>query len=129
VLPDSDIVYLNERGIAFELATEANMTCVIIPVWPLPPGYNRPHADMLLRLSAGYPDIPPDMWWFDPAISLANGQTVQATELIEPYLGRVWQRWSRHFVAGQWQSGIDGMESYFALIRAELHRCVLEASR
>jgi hypothetical protein len=129
VLPDSDIAFLDERGIAFELDTEANMTCVIIPAWPLPPGYNRSHADLLLRLSAGYPDIPPDMWWFDPAIALATGQSVQATELIESYLGRSWQRWSRHFVAGQWQSGIDGLESYFALIRAELHRCVPEPAQ
>ena len=124
MLPDSDIAYLNERGIGYELANEANMTCVVIPQWPLPPGYNQTYADLLLRLSAGYPDIPPDMWWFDPAVTLANGQTVQATELTEPYLGRSWQRWSRHFTNGQWQSGIDGLESYFALIRAELHRCV-----
>lgn len=129
MLPDSDIAYLNERAIEFKLATEANMTCVIIPAWRLPPGYNHSQADLLLRLSAGYPDIPPDMWWFDPAICLANGQAVQATELIEPYLGRTWQRWSRHFVPGQWQSGIDGLESYFALIRAELNRCIPEPAQ
>lgn len=127
MLPDSDIAYLNERGIRFEVANEANMTCVIIPAWALPPGYSHPSADLLLRLSAGYPDIPPDMWWFDPAISLATGQAVQATESIEPYLGRKWQRWSRHFLPGQWQSGIDGLESYFALIRAELLRCLPES--
>jgi hypothetical protein len=129
VLPDSDITYLNERGITYQLASEANMTCVTIPAWPLPAGYNRTDADLLLRLSAGYPDIPPDMWWFDPAVTLSNGQMIQATELTEPYLGRIWQRWSRHFNAGQWQSGIDGLESYLALIRAELHRCVPAPAR
>lgn len=129
MLPDSDIAYLSQRQISFELAAEANMTCIIVREWSLPLGYNHPHADLLLRLSAGYPDIPPDMWWFDPAISLATGQTVQATEQMEPYLGRTWQRWSRHFVSGQWQSGIDGLESYFALIRAELHRCVPESAK
>jgi len=39
--------------------------------------------------------------------------------VTEQYLGRSWQRWSRHFAAGQWQSGVDGLESYIALMRAE----------
>ena len=71
----------------------------------------------------GYPDVAPDMWWFDPGIRLADGTAVPATELVEVYVGRQWQRWSRHFQAGQWQSGIDGLESFFALIRVELARC------
>ena len=123
MLPESDISYLEERGTAYEVASEANMTCVVIRAWPLPGGFNLSQADLLLRLSAGYPDVPPDMWWFDPAVTLANGQRVHATEHSQPYLNRTWQRWSRHLQAGQWQSGIDGLESYLALISAELHRC------
>ena len=129
MLPDSDIAYLNERGISYQLANEANMTCVIISTWPLPPGFNHANADLLLRLNAGYPDIPPDMWWFSPDVTLASGERLPATEVVEPYLNRTWHRWSRHFNAGQWQSGIDGLESYLALIRAELHRCVPEPAR
>ncbi len=67
--------------------------------------------------------MPPDMWWFSPAIRLADGRTVQATEVIERHLGKDWQRWSRHFNAGQWRSGIDSLESFLALIRRELERC------
>ena len=125
-LPDPDIAFLAERGIAYQLASEANMTCLIVPTWVLPTGYSHQHVDMLLRLNAGYPDIPPDMWWFDPAVTFADSRPVPATQVIEPYLGRSWQRWSRHFTPGQWQSGIDGLESFFALIRGELNRCVLE---
>jgi hypothetical protein len=62
------------------------------------------------------------MWWFDPLIKLADGRIAQATEATEHHLGRNWQRWSRHFKPGQWQSGIDGLESYLALIRHELAR-------
>jgi E2/UBC family protein E len=62
------------------------------------------------------------MWWFCPGIKLADGRAAQATEAIERHLGRDWQRWSRHFQAGQWRSGIDGLESYLALIRQELGR-------
>jgi len=114
--------YLTERSINHSVATEANATCVVLPDFALPPGLNPSHSDLLLRLNAGYPDIAPDMWWFDPPVKRADGQTIPATEVVEQYLGRRWQRWSRHFSNGQWQSGIDGLESYLALIRRELGR-------
>jgi hypothetical protein len=64
------------------------------------------------------------MWWFDPAIRLQDGRAVRATEVTEHHVGRTWQRWSRHFNAGQWRSGVDSLESYLALISRELERCV-----
>jgi len=78
----------------------------------------------LLRFSPGYPDVAPDMWWFDPPVRRRDGQPIPATEVIERYLGRSWQRWSRHFAAGQWRSGVDGLESFLALVRKELERHV-----
>ena len=123
-LPENDLTSLGERGVRYQVASEANMTCVILPAYPLPVGYDRATSDLLIRLSPGYPDVPPDMWWFDPPVKLANGGTVQATESMENHLGRTWQRWSRHFNQGQWQSGIDCLETFIALIRKELERCV-----
>lgn len=123
-LPDADLAYLQERGMAYSVATESNMTCVVIPGWQLPIGFNVESADLLIRLNPGYPDIQPDMWWFAPALHLANGTKLRATEVTESYLGRSWQRWSRHLQQGQWQSGVDGLESYVALIRRDLERSV-----
>jgi hypothetical protein len=100
------------------------MTCVVFPGFVLPSGYNVQQADLLLRLSPGFPDVAPDMWWFSPAVRLADGRSVQATDVTEHHLGRPWQRWSRHFNAGQWRSGIDSIESFLALIRKELQRWV-----
>ena len=105
------------------------MTCVVMPQWPLPSGLDRDAVDLLVRLSAGYPDIPPDMWWFSPPVHLANGEALPATNVVETYLGRRWQRWSRHFRNGQWQSGVDGLESFFALIRQDLEHSVPEMAR
>lgn len=105
------------------------MTCVVLPDFRLPSGYDRGESDLLIRLGPGYPDTAPDMWWFDPAIRLADGRTIQATEVVESHLGRHWQRWSRHFSAGQWRSGLDGLESYIALIRGELDRSALAPAR
>ena len=119
-LPEVDLAFLIERGIAHETTEADGMTCVVFPGFQLPDGLDRPNADLLVRLPALYPDVAPDMWWFDPGVHMANGGAIQATESVEQHLGRSWQRWSRHFEAGQWQSGIDGLESYLALITREL---------
>jgi hypothetical protein len=124
MLPVSDNNYLKERAPNHVVSAEANVICVLIPVYPLPEGFDRAHSDLLLRLSAGYPDIPPDMWWFDPPVRRADGQAIPATEVIEHHLGRSWQRWSRHFKPGQWESGTDSLESFLALLRRELERSV-----
>lgn len=128
-LPHADEQYLADRGLEHQVSPEQKMTCVVIQRWALPAGYNATQADLLLRLGAGYPDVAPDMWWFDPPLHRTDGKTIPATDVIETHVGRQWQRWSRHFNGGQWQSGIDGLESYLALIRRELERCCgVEAS-
>ncbi|MDE0077726.1 MAG: hypothetical protein OXO50_09415 [Caldilineaceae bacterium] len=123
-LPAVDIAFLNERGIGHDIAVESGMTCIVIPQWPLPLGFDQTKADLLVRLTPGYPDVPPDMWWFDPPVRRADGQELPATSVVEHYLGRTWQRWSRHFSGAQWKSGVDCLESYLALIRQELERGV-----
>ena len=128
-LPAIDVAYLGERGIAHEIVVDSGMTCVVMPQWPLPRGFDRDESDLLVRLSPGYPDVPPDMWWFSPSVHLANDQELPATSVVEDYLERSWQRWSRHFSGGQWQSGVDGLESFLALIRQNLERSVPETAR
>ena len=128
-LPQVDMDYLSVCGYAFQVSDEANMTCVVFNSYKLPAGYDRAEADLLIRISAGYPDVPPDMWWLTPAIHLSNGTTVQATEQTEIHLGRPWQRWSRHFPQGRWLSGVDSIESYLALIRKELQKWVPASAR
>ena len=128
-LPELDATYLNERDIAHEIILESGMICVILHQWPLPKGLDHDAADLLVRLNPGYPDVQPDMWWFSPAVRRTDGQELPNTNVVESYLGRTWQRWSRHFSSGQWRSGIDGLESYLALIRQDLERGVPENAR
>lgn len=124
-LPETDLVQLAERGEAYEISSDANMICVVIRNFRLPEGYETTQSDLLLRLNPGYPDVPPDMWWFDPPVRLTAGRVIPATDCTEQYLGHSWQRWSRHFGPGQWRSGIDSLETFLALIRGELQRCAL----
>lgn len=121
-LPPDDTKYLASRAEECTIHPESGLTCIVLHDFPLPPGYQSAKADLLLRLSAGYPDVAPDMWWFDPPVLRADGAEIPQTNVIEVYLGRSWQRWSRHLQSGQWQSGVDSVESFLALVRSELFR-------
>jgi hypothetical protein len=121
MLPTIDIDQLKERALGHQVSSEAGMICVLIPRYALPPGFRQGTSDLLIRLSPGYPDIPPDMWWFDPPVQRVDGQEIPCTQVRERHLGREWQRWSRHLTAGQWRSGVDSLESFLAIIRRELH--------
>ena len=123
-LPQTDIIFLKERVVEYLIEPESDMICVTLPQWPLPNGFDQNESDLLIRLNSGYPDVPPDMWWFSPAIYLENGQPLPATNVMENHLGREWQRWSRHLNNGQWLSGIYGLENFLALIRQDLERSV-----
>jgi hypothetical protein len=123
MLPTVDANFLAERGIHHSVQEDGGMICVLFPDWRVPVGYRQTKTNLLLRLSPGYPDVPPDMWWCNPALVLLDGSLAQATEITEQYLGQSWQRWSRHFLQpGQWRSGVDSLESYLARIKAEIAR-------
>ena len=120
MLPADDDEFLNDRFPVHNVVAEAGMTCIVVPGLILPRGLSHDTSDLLLRLSPGYPDVPPDMWWFDPGLRRSDGRTIDRTESIETYLGRRWQRWSRHLPPGLWRSGSDRLRSYFTLIDREL---------
>ena len=128
MLPESDLAFLKARNLSYSANAEGGMVAVIVQDWQVPPGYDRTESDLLIRLPVGYPDVQPDMWWFDPPVRLPSGGPIPATDSIEAYGSRQWQRWSRHFAAGQWKSGIDGLESYLALIYSELARFAVGAA-
>lgn len=122
MLPSEDRECLRVRHFQYTEAVEGGMTCVVLRDFPLPDGLRPARSDLLLRLAPGYPDIAPDMWWFDPPILRPDGFPIPQTQVYEPYLGRTWQRWSRHFDAGQWRPGVDSLESFLALVRREVER-------
>ena len=120
MLPTVDHEHLQQRAPNSRVSVDSGMICVVLPAFPLPSGFTIESADLLLRLSPGYPDVAPDMWWFSPAVIRLDGRPIAATESQEVYLGQTWQRWSRHLNPGQWRSGVDCLESYLALVRKEL---------
>ena len=121
MLPDDDRKYLESRFPEFREIAEKQMICIVLPSFPLPGGLSCTRSDLLLRLAPGYPDVAPDMWWFDPPVHQSNGHPFPQTHVQESHLGRSWQRWSRHLAPKQWRSGIDNIETYLALVHRELN--------
>lgn len=120
-LPEADRDFLDRAGLVYrEFDDGSGMLSVELVEFPLPSGLNTQRASILFRLSPNYPDTPPDMWWITPHLAPVDGSTIPATEVVETYDGRTWQRWSRHLDPSAWRSGIDGLESYVRLLRTEL---------
>ena len=119
-LPDADSEFLERAGIEHRVFEDGGMLNVELIDFPLPTGLSASKANVLFRLSPNYPDTAPDMWWVIPHLVRTGGGAIAATESIEQYEGRQWQRWSRHLDADAWRSGIDGIESSVRLLRNEL---------
>ena len=122
MIPSEDRECLEARSLRFSEVVEGRMICVVLRDFPLPEGLRPARSDLLLRLAPGYPDVPPDMWWFDPPIIRPDGKPIAQTQVHETYLGRTWQRWSRHFNVGQWCPGVDSLQGFLALVSRELAR-------
>ncbi len=127
LLPE-DAAYLARHDYEATVVPDGGYICVVVKEFRLPAGYHVATSDLLIRLPPGFPDAQPDMWWFDPPARIAaTGAFPQATESTETYLGRSWQRWSRHFPAGQGRPGRRGLESYMTLIQRDLKKWVPQA--
>ena len=120
MLPSDDRDYLAQCFPAFAERVEDGMLCLVLPDYSPPSGLAPNRADLLLRLSPNYPDVPPDMWWFHPAVTRLDGGAIANTDVTEQYLGRAWQRWSRHLDAQQWRPGADCLRSYLAILSGNL---------
>lgn len=121
-LPEFDRDYLIEKGFEFVEISEAGNNGLIIRNWILPLGkFNLQTSDLLILIPNGYPEVHPDMWYFNPALLLAQTNIcARQTQISINFNGIAWQRWSRHFPANEWRSGIDGIHTYLKKIQAAL---------
>jgi hypothetical protein len=121
-LPEFDRTYLMDKSFQFEEKIDAGRNGLIIHNWDLPVGkFNIQTSDLLIIIPQGYPEVRPDMWYFYPEILLVSGnRQPRQTQAKINFDGRVWQRWSRHFPANEWRSGVDGIHTYIKKIISAL---------
>jgi hypothetical protein len=116
-LREQDRTFLDSTGLGYTVEVADGFVSVVLDQFPAP-GLTPDRVDVLVRLPFGFPDATPDMFWVSPALT-ANGAAIPGTESTENYLGRSWQRWSRH-IGGQWRPGVDNLETYLAYVRRAL---------
>lgn len=113
-LPEFDRDYLLEKDYQFEEKNDSNQNGLILRNWLLPVGkYNVSTSDLLVLIPNGYPEVRPDMWYFNPPIYLApSNKPARQTQANINFEGKAWQRWSRHYPANEWRSGVDGIHTF-----------------
>lgn len=129
LLRDEDVQYLEGKGFNYEAHLEGGMIVLVIKDFELPAGYQPDRVELLVYLHPQFPQVAPDMFWTLPVVTYIDGGRPAATEHMQPFLGRTWQRWSRHFTDAPWRPERDDLRSYLRLIRTVLERevCPLAA--
>jgi hypothetical protein len=117
MLPEQAIDYLESKEYEYEFFEQPESNYLLIHQFPLPDVYMPCTVDLLLKVPHGYPNAPMDMFWTIPTVRFTNGAVPVATEHHEQYLGKSWQRWSRHIA---WRTGIDNIRTFITAIRKEI---------
>jgi hypothetical protein len=124
MLSARDHLILSSLGDTYRVFDEEGFLVIIIDGFPMPKGMVPQSSTVLVRLPPGFPDAAPDMFWLDPAVHAVDGRVFPGTEASQIFIGRSWQRWSRH-IQQEWRPGIDNLSTYMAYIR----RCLDHAIR
>ncbi len=124
MLNEHDVAFLNSHGWRYETHSDGELLNLVIFSYELPPGYAATHADLLIRLPGGFPDAAPNMFWLDPPARNQSDAEPAGADQRESYVGRSWQRWSRHLSAAEWRPGIDNLQSYMRFVRTNLEAAV-----
>lgn len=132
LLPEEDVAFLEEKYPDAKVYKVGDEVHVMFASFSFPAAYSPRHADLLVRLPAGYPDAKPDMFWTNPDVKLVSGAwPIQCAHHEVPGSGAgvevykaAWQRWSRHSNAADWRPGVDGLRTFVGAIKSELERQV-----
>jgi hypothetical protein len=122
-LPEEDRAWLRDQGIAFTEDRDSTAGSVVVfREFTLPTAkFTIAATDILTKLPPNYLDSGPDMFWVKPPALLApDGHEARQTQVREQLLGSTWQRWSRHFDASSWRTGIDDIQTVYWRIVAAL---------
>jgi len=122
-LPINDRLYLDSKGYQYKEINDGPLNGLIIDKFPLKNGkFSINESSLLILIPQGYPDVPPDMFYFSPELHLSSSNSfpVQANVFVDHFQIK-WQRWSRHADASTWRPGIDGIYSYIQRVKTALN--------
>ena len=90
-----------------ELRVDPDSAWMIVERYPLPPGWNKPTTKILILIPPGYPTTPPDNFYTDDDLRLADGSQAGSTSLGQAHAGEPWQQFSYHVQPGEWRPQAD----------------------
>ena len=112
-LPEADEAFLDSLGLIWETLVEAQLCWLILRNFPLPEGYGRAVADIVILIQPGYPPGVIDSAYIHPALARLDGRPIPNTQGTQAIDGRLWQFWSRHRAAeNPWIEGEDDLASH-----------------
>jgi len=119
-LPEEDSRFLNAKGFDWRVEPNGSGGYLILHDFPVNPDrFDRSCTDLLILIPQGYPLAGLDMFFADPWVKLHSGELPGQADVPQEYLGRKWQRFSRH-LQQPWRPGLDGLASFLAIIAKEL---------
>lgn len=96
---------------------------IVIENYPLPDGWvngDKKVTRLLIISDTSYPNSKLDMFWTEAGVLLSSGKVPQSGDLIEPYMGTQWRRFSWH--CQKWNPAIDNLITYLDTINSRLRQ-------
>ena len=118
LLPE-DEEYLRGQGFEYNVSQWNDQMVVVITGYGLPPIYSERKVDLLVMIPPGYPIAKMDMFWVYPDIRLLRTNSYPvAADYMQEILGKVWQRFSRHY---DWRPGVDSLAHHLGTVKNVLY--------
>lgn len=76
---------------------------LILPEWDFPAGWNKESGRLLVVIPAAYPTIPPDNFFTDNDLRLADGTLPENSTVNQRQAGEFWLQFSYHAESGDWK--------------------------
>jgi hypothetical protein len=89
------------------LEVDEDLRWLVVKEFPLPRGWNREATWVVILAPPGYPTTPPDNFYTDPELRLANGASPSNTSGIQEHAGRRCLMFSYHVESGDWKPHAD----------------------
>ncbi len=113
-----EVEELRKAGHALEVVEAEGWFNLVFSSYPLPPGFNKPRTQLLVKLPLSYRNGKPDMFWVEEDVLLKDGRVPRSADSIEQALGKRWRRFSWH--PQNWNPAADNIATYLEFINRRL---------
>lgn len=119
-----DLQLLRSAGLKFKTVIETQKAYVWFNDYKLPASvYNKNTTDLLILTLTSYPKAGFDMFWVDSDVTLCDGRTPNAADVIECHVGKLWRRFSYHPYQNEpWSPSEDNVASFINYVDQRLGR-------